>query len=60
MGYIKTVICCNIFKGVTKKKSEEENCEYEMIWDAEGSMHLIKRTLKATATSSSEKGTMER
>ncbi|KAG1342552.1 hypothetical protein COCNU_05G007810 [Cocos nucifera] len=27
----------------SKEKDEEENCEYEMIWDAEGSMHLVKK-----------------
>ncbi|KAG2304654.1 hypothetical protein Bca52824_033305 [Brassica carinata] len=25
---------------VTKEKNEDENCDYEMMWDAEGSMHL--------------------
>lgn len=58
MGYIKSVINCNIFKG-SKEKVDEENCEYDMVWDAEGSMHLVKRTLKA-AVSSNEKGTTER
>ncbi|KAL9682872.1 hypothetical protein QQ045_014682 [Rhodiola kirilowii] len=46
----------------TKEKNEDENCEYEMIWDAEGSMHLIKKATKPTSTgtdsrdSSAERG----
>lgn len=58
MGYIRSVINCSIFKG-SKEKVDEENCEYDMVWDAEGSMHLVKRTIKA-AVSSNEKGTTER
>ncbi|PON78262.1 Calcineurin-like phosphoesterase domain, apaH type [Trema orientale] len=27
----------------TKEKNEDLDCEYEMIWDAEGSMHLVKK-----------------
>lgn len=27
----------------SKEKVDDENCEYEMIWDAEGSMHLVKK-----------------
>lgn len=34
------------FSSVVKEKNEDENCEYEEIWDAEGSMHLIKKTKK--------------
>ncbi|PKU74669.1 hypothetical protein MA16_Dca004860 [Dendrobium catenatum] len=26
-----------------KEKVDEEDCEYDMIWDSEGSMHLIKK-----------------
>lgn len=58
MGYIRRGINCNIFKG-SKEKVDEENCEYDMVWDAEGSMHLVKRTTKA-AVSSNEEGTTER
>ncbi|KAL1829324.1 hypothetical protein ACET3Z_007736 [Daucus carota] len=57
-GYIRSVINCNIFKG-SKEKVDEENCEYDMVWDAEGSMHLVKRMIKA-AVSSNENGATER
>lgn len=36
--------------GTAKEKNEDENCEYEMIWDAEGSMHLVKKATKPTST----------
>lgn len=48
-----------IFKG-SKEKDEDENCEYEMVWDAEGSMHLIKKALKTASTGSSERVLVER
>lgn len=50
----------NIFGGRGKEKIEDENCEYEMMWDAEGSMHLVKKTLNAPITNASEKGLVER
>ncbi|CAH1429089.1 unnamed protein product [Lactuca virosa] len=43
-----------IFKS-SKEKDEDENCEYEMVWDAEGSMHLIKKASKITPTRSNER-----
>ncbi|KAL4589325.1 hypothetical protein LXL04_002231 [Taraxacum kok-saghyz] len=43
-----------IFKS-TKEKNEDENCEYEMVWDAEGSMHLIKKASKVVPTRSTER-----
>uniref|UniRef100_A0A5B7B5Z3 Calcineurin-like phosphoesterase domain-containing protein n=1 Tax=Davidia involucrata TaxID=16924 RepID=A0A5B7B5Z3_DAVIN len=60
MGLIRSLISCHIFRGGTKEKNEDENCEYEMVWDAEGSMHLIKKNLKPPTTSSSERGSVER
>lgn len=29
----------------SKEKDEDENIEYEMVWDAEGSMHLVKKAI---------------
>ncbi|KAH6821171.1 Calcineurin-like metallo-phosphoesterase superfamily protein [Perilla frutescens var. hirtella] len=43
----------SVFKSlsnVVKEKNEDENCEYEEMWDAEGSMHLIKKTKKVSST----------
>ncbi|KAJ4790788.1 Calcineurin-like metallo-phosphoesterase superfamily protein [Rhynchospora pubera] len=31
------------FTATVKEKNDEEDCEYEMVWDAEGTMHLIKK-----------------
>lgn len=43
------------FKSNTKVKNEDENYEYEMVWDAEGSMHLIKKAAKIAPSRSSER-----
>ncbi|GER45072.1 calcineurin-like metallo-phosphoesterase super family protein [Striga asiatica] len=43
-----------------KEKNEDDNCEYEEIWDAEGSMHLIKKTKKVSQTSLTEGSSVER
>lgn len=61
MGYITSTISSNILRGGMKEKNEDDNCEYEMMWDAEGSMHLIKKALKAPSTAASaDKVTVER
>lgn len=54
------LISYNIFGGGTKEKNEDENCEYEMMWDAEGTMHLVKKTLNSPITNLSERGLVER
>ncbi|KAJ0744954.1 putative calcineurin-like phosphoesterase domain, ApaH type, metallo-dependent phosphatase [Helianthus annuus] len=43
------------FKSNAKEKDEDENCEYEMVWDAEGSMHLIKKPKKIVPPHSTER-----
>ena len=43
-----------VFKS-TKVKDDDENCDYEMVWDAEGSMHLIKKASKITPSRSTER-----
>ncbi|KAJ9537643.1 hypothetical protein OSB04_030376 [Centaurea solstitialis] len=43
------------FKSSTKEKDEDENCDYEMVWDAEGSMHLIKKAKKIAPTRANER-----
>ncbi|XP_008783507.3 uncharacterized protein C630.12 [Phoenix dactylifera] len=40
----------------SKEKDEEEDCEYEMIWDAEGSMHLVKKTTTKVPVMKSDVG----
>lgn len=60
MEYTRSLISSNILRSGAKEKNEDENCEYEMIWDAEGSMHLVKKTSKAPLTRSSERGLSER
>ncbi|XP_059449328.1 uncharacterized protein C630.12 isoform X1 [Corylus avellana] len=52
-------ISYNIFGEGRKEKDEDENCEYEMMWDAEGSMHLVKKTSNAPSTNLSERGSIE-
>lgn len=53
----------NLFKSlsdVVKEKNEDENCEYEEMWDAEGTMHLIKKTKKVSSTVLNEGSSVER
>lgn len=48
------------FSNVVKVKNDDENCEYEEIWDAEGTMHLIKKTKKISPTFLNESTTLGR
>lgn len=48
------------FSNVVKVKNDDENCEYEEIWDAEGTMHLIKKTKKISPTFLNEDTTLGR
>lgn len=62
-GFLSNVrsLISSSFSGDGKKlKSEDEIHEYEEIWDAEGSMHLIKKTFKMSSTCSSESASVER
>lgn len=54
VGYTRRLI------NSTKEKNEDEKCEYEEIWDAEGSMHLIKKTSKSSLTNSTQRSLVER
>ncbi|XP_072981002.1 uncharacterized protein C630.12 isoform X1 [Typha angustifolia] len=40
----------------SKEKNEEEDCDYEMIWDAEGSMHLVKKSVTKIPVAKSDVG----
>lgn len=57
---IRSLISSSFSGGGKKLKSEDEIYEYEEIWDAEGSMHLIKKTFKVSSTCSSESASVER
>lgn len=56
----KKLTSFNIFRSETKEKDEDLDCEYDMIWDAEGSMHLVKRASNTPNTRSSEINSKER
>ncbi|KFK35701.1 hypothetical protein AALP_AA4G025800 [Arabis alpina] len=58
--YISNVMKLSFSSGVTKEKNEDENCEYEMVWDAEGSMHLVKKVLPTLVKRQSDKPLVER
>ncbi|BBG98718.1 Calcineurin-like metallo-phosphoesterase superfamily protein [Prunus dulcis] len=58
MGLGKQLI--SSIRSRTKEKNEDLNCEYEMIWDAEGSMHLVKKALSTPIARTSEKNLVER
>ncbi|CAH2036604.1 unnamed protein product [Thlaspi arvense] len=57
---ISNVMKISFLSGVTKEKNEDENCEYEMMWDAEGSMHLVKKALQTPVKRQSDKSPVER
>jgi len=38
----------------TKEKDDEEDGEYDMIFDAEGSMHLVKKVVAKTPSAGSD------
>lgn len=57
---ISSVMKLSFLSGVTKEKNEDENYEYEMVWDAEGSMHLVKKVLQAPVKRQSDKSQIER
>ncbi|GAV84320.1 LOW QUALITY PROTEIN: Metallophos domain-containing protein [Cephalotus follicularis] len=59
LGYIKHLIS-HFFRSGRKEKDEDENCEYEMIWDAEGTMHLVKKIVNSPNTLSRDRGLIER
>jgi hypothetical protein len=44
----------------TKEKDDEEDGEYEMIWDAEGSMHLVKKAAARPPSTNSDSRTTGR
>ena len=58
--YSRQVIASNLFGGETKAKDEDADYEYEMMWDAEGSMHLVKKPLNASSVNLSEQSVGER
>lgn len=38
----------------TKEKDDEEDGEYDMVFDAEGSMHLVRKVVAKTPGASSD------
>ncbi|KAM1717117.1 hypothetical protein ACFX11_025000 [Malus domestica] len=57
MGIVKQVI--SSIRSRTKEKIEYLNCVYEMIWDAEGSMHLVKKAIGTSIARSIERNSVE-
>ncbi|KAJ4844084.1 hypothetical protein Tsubulata_027514 [Turnera subulata] len=48
-----------MFGGGTKEKVDED-CEYEMMWDAEGTMHLVKKSRNMPPPSPNDRASVER
>ncbi|CAJ1950611.1 unnamed protein product [Sphenostylis stenocarpa] len=59
-GYCKQLISSIFSRSETKDKDEDANYEYEMMWDAEGSMHLIKKPLNPSTVNSNNRSLGER
>ncbi|XP_051119464.1 uncharacterized protein C630.12 [Andrographis paniculata] len=47
-------------RSTIKEKNDDEDCEYEEIWDADGSMHLIKKAKNVSAAILNEGAAIER
>ncbi|KAH1149466.1 hypothetical protein GLYMA_16G015100v4 [Glycine max] len=60
VGYCKQLIACTFSRSETKEKDEDANYEYEMMWDAEGTMHLVKKPLNPSTVNSNDRGLGER
>ncbi|XP_021720354.1 uncharacterized protein C630.12-like isoform X1 [Chenopodium quinoa] len=60
MTKINKLVREDLFSSSRKEKNEDENCEYEMMWDAEGSLHVIKKHSKAPLVVSKETSSTER
>ncbi|XP_021297245.1 uncharacterized protein C630.12 isoform X2 [Herrania umbratica] len=60
MECVRKSMSLSIFRDGTKEKNEDENCEYEMVWGADGSMHLVKKLLAKPVARTSDKGSVER
>eukprot|EP00257_Ricinus_communis_P026883 XP_025014297.1 metallophosphoesterase 1 isoform X2 [Ricinus communis] len=58
MGYIR--LYSSMFKGGTKEKNEDENFEYEEMWDAEGTMHLVKKPVNTPTSCHGDKASVGR
>lgn len=48
-----------MFRG-EKANKEDKNYEYEMMWDAEGAMHLVKKAADSPIWHPSDKAAVER
>jgi len=59
-GYCKRLIFSIFSRSETKDKDEDANYEYEMMWDAEGSMHLVKKPLNPSTVNSNDRSLGER
>ncbi|KAJ8768187.1 hypothetical protein K2173_021127 [Erythroxylum novogranatense] len=51
---------CSMFTQATKEKNEDDDCEYEMMFDAEGSMHLVKKPRETPKSQQSGGSSIER
>lgn len=59
-GCCKQLISGIFSRSETKDKDEDANYEYEMMWDAEGSMHLVKKPLNPSTVNSNDRSLGER
>ncbi|KAL9228458.1 hypothetical protein vseg_004041 [Gypsophila vaccaria] len=60
MTNIKKLVREGLFSKGSKEKNEDEECEYEMIWDAEGGMHLVKKPRRTPVQSKETMNAIER
>ncbi|KAK7294554.1 hypothetical protein RJT34_17443 [Clitoria ternatea] len=59
-GHCKQLMASIFSRSETKDKDEDANYEYEMMWEADGSMHLVKKPLNAPTVNSNDRSLGER
>ncbi|XP_020202834.1 uncharacterized protein C630.12 [Cajanus cajan] len=60
VGCCKQLIASIFSRSETKDKDEDANYDYEMMWDAEGTMHLVKKPLNVSTVKSNDRSSGER
>ncbi|KAK4780961.1 hypothetical protein SAY87_017067 [Trapa incisa] len=56
----RQVLSSNFLGEGRKEKTDDEDCEYEEIWDAEGYMHLMKKSSNHPHARTADKASIER
>lgn len=59
-GYINTIRSIGRSLVVPTKEKNDEDADYEMVWDAEGSLHLVRKATPQVPVAQSDLGSAAR